>query len=169
MHHARMGRRELISNAAIIAMVIGLPLLGAWLGGRNLHDVFLFPPPDFIPVHYPHFSWTAAALIVAALSAILCPWIAGGRTQEARAAGVKCSRGATPFPWWGWCALAWTLLWWLLAWTRFPWFASLQIDTFFPLWLGFIFSMSALTFRRTGSCQMLRTPHVWLQLFLASG
>ncbi|MDE3083652.1 MAG: hypothetical protein KGJ37_00340 [Verrucomicrobiota bacterium] len=64
--------------------------------------------------------------------------------------------------------MVWTLAWWVLAWTRFSWFAPLQRYTFFPLWFGFIVGVNALTFRRAGSCWMLRAPRSWLGLFVAS-
>jgi hypothetical protein len=49
-----------------------------------------------------------------------------------------------------------------------PWFEPLQRLTFFPLWLGFIVTVNALTQRRTGTCLMRRTPRRWLALFAAS-
>jgi len=65
-------------------------------------------------------------------------------------------------------ATVWLVAWWAMAWTRLAWFAPLQRFTFFPLWLGFIVTINALTFSRTGTCQMVRTPSAWLRLFAAS-
>jgi hypothetical protein len=73
-----------------------------------------------------------------------------------------------PFPRWGWwglflCAAAWTL-----AWTRFSWFAIFQPHTFTPLWLGYIVTLNALTYRRLGRCPILDQPLRFLLLFPAS-
>jgi hypothetical protein len=56
----------------------------------------------------------------------------------------------------------------MLAWNRWAWFEAGQRYTFFPLWLGFVFTMNALTQARAGSCLMLRAPGRWLALFGAS-
>ena len=149
----------------ILAAVAGLPLLGAWLSGRDLDEIFQFPPPLKIPADYPHFSWIAGGAILLALAAIVCPWFFKKRPPGAhRESGPPCAR----LPGWGWAALAWTMVWWTLAWTRFPWFAAAQRYTFFPLWLGFIVSVNALTHRRAGTCLMQRAPGTWLALFVTS-
>ena len=69
------------------------------------------------------------------------------------------------FPWWGWIAVGWTLLAWSLAWSRLEWMDSIQGLTFTPLWLGFIVTVNALTFRRIGHCMMLHRPRYFLSLF----
>ena len=42
---------------------------------------------------------------------------------------------------------------------------SIQGLTFTPLWLGFIVTVNALTFRRIGHCMMLHRPRYFLSLF----
>ncbi len=166
-----MNERGAGRTAAILAAVAALPLAGAWLGGRDLGEIFQFPPPLKIPTDYPRFSWAAAVAIVATLSAIFAPWIFGrrGAPGPAMPSGPPAKPSACgPFPRWGWAALAWTAAWWILAWTRFSWFAPAQRYTFFPLWLGFIVSVNALTQRRAGTCLMRRAPETWLALFAAS-
>jgi hypothetical protein len=182
-------------GAAILAAVIGLPPLGAWMAGRPLGPLLRFPPTLEIPADYPRFSWAAAGLVAGILAAIALPWlralkagtargrspkgVGGGAVGGARQAHDAANRtdfgrlGEPSLPWrfpiWGWLACAWTLAWWALAWTRFPWFAAVQRFTFFPLWLGFIVVVNALVWRRSGACFMLRSPRRWLALFAISG
>lgn len=65
-------------------------------------------------------------------------------------------------------ALLWTVLWWIVAWTRFAGFTPLQRLTFFPLWLGFIVAINALTWHRGTASLMQRAPAQWVGLFAAS-
>ncbi len=92
----------------------------------------------------------------------------GGAATAGRRGGAPPTAARRPMPGWGWAALGWTLLWWILAWTRRPWFQAAQAYTFFPLWIGFIVSVNALTWRRTGTCLLRRAPGTWLRLFAAS-
>jgi len=163
-----MKERGLGRTTAILTAAAGLPLLGAWLAGRNLGEIFQFPPRLKIPANYPHFSWRAAVAIGLTLAAVVGPWFFQSRTgffAKTRPPGTSRNR---PLAWWGWLALVWTATWWFLAWTRFPCFAPAQRYTFFPLWLGFIVSTNALIQRRCGACLMRRAPRTWLGLFAAS-
>lgn len=72
------------------------------------------------------------------------------------------------FPWWGWCGLALGPLSWVFAWNRFSWFSEYQAHTFTPLWIAYILTVNGLTYRRTGSCLILRRPSAFLLLFPAS-
>ncbi|MFI5336296.1 MAG: hypothetical protein ACHQ5A_05910, partial [Opitutales bacterium] len=151
----------------LLAAILVLPLGGAWLAGRDLSRVFRFPPPLAIPTGYLRFSWLALGGVVVALAAILAPWLGRRPRDSEPAANLAPGSGAGPraLPWWGWLALGWTGAWWWLGWTRWSWFAEVQQYTFFPLWLGFIVVLNALTRRRTGACLMLRAPRSWLLLF----
>lgn len=156
---------------ATLATVIVLPLVGAIVAGRDLSALLQFPPRLEIPADYPHFSWWAVALVLAALGAFGASWITiPRRTAEARAPHAPLPHRAqrARLPLWGWIALTWTLVWWVLAWNRWDWFSDFQRYTFFPLWLGFIVSVNALTERRIGTCLMLRGPRSWLTLFATS-
>jgi hypothetical protein len=95
-------------------------------------------------------------------------WLMGRRPHVAMPLRRPSHAGDRRFPWWGWVAIAWTLTWWVLAWTRWDWFKPVQHYTFFPLWLGLIVSVNAMTERRAGSCLMRRAPCRWLLLFAAS-
>jgi hypothetical protein len=72
------------------------------------------------------------------------------------------------FPWWGWCGLLLGLVSWILAWNRFPWFSKCQAHTFTPLWIAYILTVNGFTYRRTGTCVLLRQPLSFLLLFPAS-
>jgi hypothetical protein len=140
-----------------------LPLIGAWVAGRELAPLFRFPPPLEIPA-CPAFSWIAAAAVMGIVSAIALPWLQRwGVLSPPRRAGSTSLRNPTiasrhRFPFWGRAALAWIALWWWLAWTRQPWFAWGQRYTFTPLWLGLIVTVNALTWRRAGTCLLRRAP-----------
>lgn len=154
-----------IGGAAILCLVIALPLAGAALAGRDLGAVFRFPPRLEIPSDYVRFSWVAAAAVIVVVAALAFAW---GPHLKAAVADETSASTPARFPAWGWAAVGWTLVWWALAWTRLPWFEPLQRLTFFPLWLGFIVTVNALTQRRTGTCLMRRAPRRWLALFATS-
>jgi hypothetical protein len=65
--------------------------------------------------------------------------------------------------------MALLVVFWTLAWTRFTFVpAILQPHTFFPLWLGYILSVDAWTFRRAGASWIARSPRSFAALFPAS-
>lgn len=163
------GNQARAAAVAILPAVVLLPLLGAVAAGRDLGRLLAFPPGLSLPTGYPRFSWLAAALVVLPLAALAVAWWSVRRRPHPAASPTPAPQAARrPFPWWGWGALGWMLLWWVLAWTRFPWFAPGQRYTFFPLWLGFILAVNALTWRRSATCAVARSPGRWLGLFAGS-
>lgn len=170
-----IGMREVtlhrLTGLGILALIGGLPWVGAWLAGRDLSDLARFPPRLDIPDDYTRFSWAAAAAVAGVLLAAACWWGAAARARTADKGRPDVSKAETtprPFPGWGWAAVLWTVVWWVLAWNRFAWFADGQRFTFFPLWLGSIVAVNALTERRVGTCWIRRAPVAWLGLFAAS-
>ena len=155
------------SDLPLGAAVLLLPLAGASLAGRDLHRLGLFPPPLAVPVDYLRFSWWAEGAVAATLAAIVLSWGAAALRPERTEPLIEAGR-AGRFPPWGWLALAWTVAWWVLAWSRCPWFVAGQRFTFFPLWLGFIVTVNALTERSAGTCLLRTSPARWLGLFAAS-
>ena len=157
-------------EAIVVFMVLGLPLLGAWLAGRSAQEFFRFPPPLEIPSGYVRFSWFAAAGVCACVLILVMPLVLRVRRGSAARRVVASNRhpGGDRFPIWGVAAALWTGLWWVLAWTRWTWFEPLQRYTFFPLWIGFIVTVNAMTEHRTGSCLMRRSPIRWIVLFMVS-
>lgn len=149
-------------------MLVGLPLAGLWLTGRDLTPYLEFPP---LTRHVPHhgFSWPAWLLTAgaAACAGGLLSWgVLQGRRRVA-ACGDRARRPA-PVPWWGWLGAATGFASWVLAWTRFAWFAPLQPFTFAPLWVSFILVVNALCVRRSGRCPLTECPGRYAMLFPAS-
>ena len=72
------------------------------------------------------------------------------------------------FPWWGWCGVVLGVTAWILAWNRFPWFSKYQAHTFTPLWIAYILTVNGLTYRRKGSCLLVRQTGPFLLLFPVS-
>lgn len=148
----------------LAALLIGLPIAGAWLAGRPLAPYFAFPPQT-VPVDAPAFSWAVFMPLAAFIVIVVLPFI----WRFTRTPMPAQSRGPVRrFPAWGWFGFALLALSWVLAWTRFAWFAPLQAHTFTPLWLGFIVTVNALTFRRTGHALLIDRPRYLLLLFVAS-
>ena len=145
-------------------LLLGLPLLGAWIDGQALGPYLQFPPIPR-PVQQPPFNAPLFTLMAAAILLAVVPFMR-------RALAGCCHRSGAasriPLPWWGWAGLSLGCLSWILAWNRFAWFAPLQPHTFAPLWLAYILVMNALTFRRRGECLMTRRPGYFVLLFPVS-
>jgi hypothetical protein len=156
-----------------LTLVLGLPLFGGLWSGQPLGRYLAFPPRVNY-VQHELFSWpvfvTLALLIALVVGPILLRIartnlrLSSSSTQHS----ILNSQHSRPFPWWGWFGIGWTGLWWVVAWTRFPWLAAVQEQTFTPLWLGYIVTVNAVTFARTGRCMMLHRHRYVLSLFFLS-
>jgi hypothetical protein len=159
-----------------LALLLGLPLIGACLGGKPV-SAYLDFPPRATSVHHESFSWpvflglgllillTVAPVVLRVLyanfhSPSLPPHTSSFVTQHSTFNTHHFS-----FPWWGWIGLGWTGLWWLLAWARFSWMTALQEHTFTPLWLGYVVVVNAWTFASAGQCMILHRTRYFLSLF----
>lgn len=145
----------------LLPMLLGLPLLGVFLSGKPLAPYLEFPPRTLYVRHAP-FSWWAFALYSLFIGSAIFPFLV-----RLTRPGVPPPASGQPrcFPWWGCLAVILGCVSWILAWTRFPWFRPLQAHTFTPLWLAFILTVNALTFRRKGRCLLLDQPVRFLLLF----
>lgn len=146
-------------------MLIGLPLLGIVITQKPIGPYLEFPPKTRYVQHAP-FSWIAFAIITLCVLGMVLPFLMRGLRSHAHKEGA--AKPAMEFPWWGWAGILWGICAWVMAWSRFEWFSSWQLHTFTPLWWGYIVVISALTFRRKGSCMLLRQPLHFLLLFAAS-
>jgi hypothetical protein len=184
-----------VSHYVILAAVlVGVPLACAWLGGRRelLEGLLAFPPrtedwgldPSKLWNMRRPFSWPVffgfAALDVALLAPFVWRLVRGGRREEAgngEERRTPNSERRTPnaegigerrFPWFGWAGVVLGAGTWVLAWSRFAWFAPLQAHTFLPVWLAYILVVNALSVRRSGRCLMTSHPGPYALLFPVS-
>lgn len=72
------------------------------------------------------------------------------------------------FPWWGWAGMILCATGWVCAWGHYAWLGPVRDHTFTPIWLGYIFTMDGLVYRRTGQSLLTRTPGTFAALFPAS-
>ena len=75
------------------------------------------------------------------------------------------------FPRWGWWGVVLLIVSWVIAWNRFEIFRphNLQVMlSYFPIWIGFIVTMNALTKWRSGRCPLTDHPGLYLATFPAS-
>ena len=155
-----MGKME--KALLLILMLSGLPLLGVLLIGQPLVRYTEFPPETRY-VQHPPFSWPMFVALALGLLLLAAPVIY--RTVTSCLTGHEQDRVIHAFPWWGGLGVVLTAISWVLAWNRFPRFVDFQPFTFTPLWLGYILTVNAWTYRRTGHCMMLNRPRYFLWLF----
>lgn len=158
--------KRLLAKSAILAlMLLGLPLCGILVSGRPLSRYLEFPPRTLYVVHAP-FSWWVFCAYLVFILIVITPFLKRGLQRHP---GVKKPRAIPlPFPWWGWLGLLLGAMAWTLAWSRFRWFEDYQAHTFTPLWVAYILTVNALTYRRTGRCPLLDRPGPYLLLFPVS-
>lgn len=172
--------RKVAKIAFVVTLLLGLPLLGVVLAGQPIERYLEFPPRTSYVEHEP-FSWGLFIAIALLILASVGPFVFRIFTSSGQPSTISSQspdRGLAspltpdpscltvfPFPWWGWLGLGLTAVAWVLAWTRFPWFEPFQPFTFTPLWLGYILTVNAWTFARTGCCMMLDRPRYFLSLF----
>ena len=160
----------------LTALLLGLPLLGIMLAGLDLSTYLEFPPRtryvSHVPFSWPVFIGLALFLLAAVLPFMVCILTSrnkAGGTSAIRTAGVPPAKEQNkiehPFPWWGTAGIILGIISWILAWTRFNWFSPLQPYTFTPLWIAYILTVNAITFRRTGRCLLTHRTRTLLTLF----
>lgn len=146
----------------IIGLLLICPLIGVWWINQPLPAYISRPP---IPTHpgFRSFSWLAFAPLAVVIVGVLSPFIFRVMKYSPSSHPPSTSAGAGRLPWWGWGAVAWTVIAWVLAWNRFSWFDTWQPHTFLFLWFGYPVVINALTYARSGRCLLL---HHRAQFFL---
>lgn len=157
--------RGSLKFAVLAAMLLVLPLAGVLLAGIPASRYFEFPPRTLYIEHAP-FSWIAFISYGLFILAALGPFLVSALRNRSQV--HPKTPPANRFPWWGWCGVLLGLVSWILAWNRFPWFSKWPAHTFTPLWTAYILTVNGFTYRRTGTCLLLRQPLSFLLLFPAS-
>jgi len=157
--------KGILKFVILAAMLLGFPLAGVLVAQAPLSRYFKFPPRTLYVEHAP-FSWIAFIAYSLFILAVAGPFVLHAlRNRQRLPSRISI---ATRFPWWGWCGVVLALMSWILAWSRFPWFSEYQAHTFTPLWIAYILIVNGFTYRRTGTCLLLRRPLSFLLLFPAS-
>ena len=142
-------------HGILLILILGLPVFGLLLAGYSL-PVYLtiFPIPT--EPGESSISWLTCGILTVLIAATLTPLI--WRFFKIPVTTKPKSIHPKRFPWWGWIAVLWILDSWLLAWTRFSWFEPWQPHTFPLLWFGYILTLNALTYQRSGQCLLTHRP-----------
>lgn len=158
----------------LIAMLLGLPLVGIGVAGHDIAPYLEFPPKTQYIEHAPFSSPVFIGMAIAILAVVIMFLVRivksnlpGSPTPATDNIARTVAGVDDPghFPWWGWVALGLGGHFWILAWTRQAWFAPFQPYTFTPLWLAYIVVVNALTWRRTGRCLLTHETSYLLKLF----
>ena len=157
--------KGILKFAVLAAMLLGLPPAGVLVAQAPLSRYFEFPPRTLY-VEHASFSWIAFIAYSLFILAVAGPFLLHA-LRNRQPVPIKTPH-ANRFPWWGWCGIGLGLVSWILAWSRFPRFSEYQAHTFTPLWLAYILTVNGFTYRRTGTCLLLRRPLSFLLLFPAS-
>ena len=167
-HHGltrRIEKRGWKTTAAVaLALLVVLPMAGVLLAGRDASRYLEFPPRSVYVRHAP-FSLAVFIALSVGILAVVLPFVLRVLTSSPPRLPPERRR---PFPWWGWAAVAFGAAAWILAWTRFEWFAGWQPYTFSPLWIAYIVTVNALTYRRIGRCMLTHRARYLLLLFPVS-
>ncbi len=148
-----------------LILILGLPLVGLFLAGYSLPTHFtLFPTPTEPGTS--SISLLICGILTSLILATLTPLL--WRFFHTPVTTSQESFHAAFFPWWGWIAVFWVIGSWLLAWTRLSWLEAWQPHTFPLLWVGYIVTLNALTYQRSGRCLFLDHQRFLTQLFLLS-
>ncbi len=158
--------RNRLAISAALFLLAALPLAGQARRGFP-EGFFAFPPlvhgqPAHAPFSGPIFAVFAAIGLLAA-GLVLFP----------RRFGFSPLPAPSPpaprrFPLHGRLGLAALLVSWLLAWGRFDLPGAAEQHTFFPLWIGFIFALDGLVFRRAGRSRFMNARPVFALAFPVS-
>lgn len=166
------GRWIILTALGFLAV---LPLAGEALRGFP-EGFFSFPPlvehsPTHAPFSAPVFLVFTALTLLGALL-FLCPRRFGFSPPPSCPVGESDPPSPPtpprPFPLHGTLGLTLMLVSWILAWSRMDLPGIAEQHTFFPLWLGFIFTLDGFVFRRAGRSFFSHQRPTFLLMFLVS-
>lgn len=164
MTYHRTSKR--VTDFFLIAIIlIILPLLGILFNNETITNYLEFPPKTRY-VRHATFSWIAFIMMGSFVLAVIAPFIIRGFKKIDPIKQMK--KASFPFPWWGWLGIGLGILSWIMAWNRIPWFSVFQRHTFTPLWISYILTVNALSYKRTGFCTMTARPGYFISLFFLS-
>ena len=143
-------------------MLLGLPIVGITLTHQSIGQYLEFPPRTLYVQHAP-FSWVAFICYSLFILIVILPFIFRCFKREKKESAPLLV--SLSFPWWGWLGILFGMATWILAWNRFDWLGRFQAHTFTPLWIAYILTVNAVTYRRTGQCMMLDRTRFFLLLF----
>jgi hypothetical protein len=143
-----------------------LPLAGGAVRGFDVR-FFRFPPLVASPPVHALFSWPVfcvfAAIGILAAGLLFFPRRFGFPPPAVAFAPVRVR-----FPLHGRLGLVLLLVSWFLAWSRFDLPGPAEQHTFYPLWIGFIFFLDGLVFRRAGRSLFANRRRKFFLLFPGS-
>lgn len=158
-------------------LLLAAPLSGGLIRGLPA-GFFHFPPVLIREEQLLEFSWpfylVCCVLFGMALTVLAGPENFGFRLRKASPVreGVESGRAgeegrqkAVRLPTRGWVGGALLCVSWCLAWGRFEWLGLFRDYLFFPLWLGAVFFLDGLVYRRRGHSLFSRVRRGFLLLF----
>ena len=179
----------------LAAVLVGVPLACCWLGGYEamLEGVKQFPPRTEDWGLHPENLWNVrrpfnwGVFVGMAIFTFVCMFplvrrccrsakrsidnCQGNERSIGNCEIVDCQGNVRTFPRWGWWGVSLLVVSWVIAWNRFEIFRphNLQVMlSYFPIWIGFIVTMNALTKWRSGHCPLTDHPWLYLATFPAS-
>ncbi|CAK0751332.1 conserved membrane hypothetical protein [Gammaproteobacteria bacterium] len=148
-----------------VLLLLELPLFGVALVGLPLSRFLEFPPITQ-PTVYSDFSWVVFFIITSLVVSGVSPFV--WKLIKAHPFRLKKFSPLYSFPWWGKVSILWTIAFWWFAWNPEPAFLEVRRVSFTPLWLGYIATVNAMTWRRTGFSLVTHHPKALAWLFLIS-
>lgn len=154
-----------LSWIVTIAAVLGLPLLALYLGEGDISFITVFPP-EFGRVEHAPFEPKLTLVALFACALVPGAWLILRRKDRIYRHDLVLQR--RHFPKWGYWGYFLLVSSWLVAWNRYPFFTSVQIYTFTPVWLGFIVVVNAHVHRRSNTAPIYKAPGKFAALFVLS-
>ena len=159
-----------------IFLLYAAPLSGGLIRGLP-EGFFSFPPVMVNALERAEFSWPFflmfCALFGMAISFFAAPDNFGFRIKRknqtynhfSEESDVTTERVKKRLPVWGKLGGLLTVVSWCLAWGQFDWLGVLRDYLFFPLWLGFIFTLDGIVYRRKNTSFFAHARKGFLLLF----